>query len=247
MNIILFHEQARQYTLEHDDPRFQHINHVLKAVEGTELRVGVINGKTGTGVVTERSPHHLAMSVSWQDGKPLASLPVTVVLGHPRPPVLKRLWRDLAALGVQEIRVFHGELGERSYGTSSAWDNPARWLTEGVSQGGHTMLPDLSRYGNLREALNRDAFESESPAGRFYGGMKRTGAILPTEISGDSREVSRARVCVGPERGFTPDEERTLGEYGYHPVYLGPRTLRTETAAVIMTSIAAVLVESHRW
>lgn len=247
MNIILFHEQAQLYTLEHDDPRFQHINHILKAVEGTELRVGVINGRTGTGIVTERSPRRLVMSVSWQDGTPLSPLPVTVVLGHPRPPVLKRLWRDLAALGVQEIRVFHGELGERSYGTSSAWDNPARWLTEGVSQGGHTMMPDLSRYGSLREALNRDAFESEPPEWRFYGGMKRTGAIIPTEISGDSREVSRARVCIGPERGLTPDEERTLGEYGYHPVYLGPRTLRTETAAVIMTSIAAVLVESHRW
>jgi 16S rRNA (uracil1498-N3)-methyltransferase len=172
---------------------------------------------------------------------------VTVVLGHPRPPVLKRLWRDLASLGVREIRVFHGELGERSYGTSSAWENPGRWLTEGVSQGAHTMMPELSRYGSLREALTRDTSAPEPSERRFFGNLERSGAMNPREIGHGASPAAFARVCIGPERGLTSGEHVLLQEFGYQPVYLGPRTLRTETATVILTGIAAVEVESSRW
>jgi len=39
-------------------------------------------------------------------------------------------------------------------------------------------------------------------------------------------------VLSGPEGGFSPEEERAAGEAGFQPVRLGPRVLRTETAAV---------------
>jgi 16S rRNA (uracil1498-N3)-methyltransferase len=37
---------------------------------------------------------------------------------------------------------------------------------------------------------------------------------------------------VGPEGGWTPQELETLGAAGARPVSLGPRILRTETAAL---------------
>jgi len=40
-------------------------------------------------------------------------------------------------------------------------------------------------------------------------------------------------VLSGPEGGFSPEEERAAGEAGFQPVRLGPRVLRTETAAVV--------------
>jgi 16S rRNA (uracil1498-N3)-methyltransferase len=52
------------------------------------------------------------------------------------------------------------------------------------------------------------------------------------------RPLDRVRVLIGPEGGFTDDEVRQAQGAGYTPVSLGPRRLRTETAA--LTAMAAV-------
>lgn len=44
-------------------------------------------------------------------------------------------------------------------------------------------------------------------------------------------------IVIGPEGGFTPDEERTLLDAGFNPLTLGPTVLRVETA----TTVAAAL------
>jgi len=41
-----------------------------------------------------------------------------------------------------------------------------------------------------------------------------------------------ATLAAGPEGGFTAEEEAMLAEAGFVPVRLGPRVLRTETAAI---------------
>jgi len=42
---------------------------------------------------------------------------------------------------------------------------------------------------------------------------------------------------IGPEGGFTIDEVTAARQYGFSTVNLGPRILRTETAAIVLTSI----------
>lgn len=42
---------------------------------------------------------------------------------------------------------------------------------------------------------------------------------------------------VGPEGGFTPQEARSAREAGLTPVGLGPRVLRTETAALVVCAL----------
>jgi 16S rRNA (uracil1498-N3)-methyltransferase len=44
-------------------------------------------------------------------------------------------------------------------------------------------------------------------------------------------------VLIGPEGGLTAQEVAMAQSYGFHPVTLGPRLLRTETAAIAVTSI----------
>ena len=47
------------------------------------------------------------------DGKEL--FPLKMIIGFPRPIQLKRLLRDIAALGVCEVHLTGTELGEKSY------------------------------------------------------------------------------------------------------------------------------------
>jgi len=46
------------------------------------------------------------------------------------------------------------------------------------------------------------------------------------------RPVGAIVMLAGPEGGFTPEEERAAAQAGFVPIRLGPRVLRTETAAV---------------
>jgi 16S rRNA (uracil1498-N3)-methyltransferase len=45
-------------------------------------------------------------------------------------------------------------------------------------------------------------------------------------------------VLIGPEGGLDPEEESRAVTAGFHPVTLGPRVLRTETAGLAV--LAAV-------
>lgn len=58
-----------------------------------------------------------------------------------------------------------------------------------------------------------------------------------------TESYSRAIVMVGPEGGFTDEEIERACERGFQPVSLGPRRLRTETAAM---SVAAIfMIHNH--
>jgi len=48
---------------------------------------------------------------------------------------------------------------------------------------------------------------------------------------------SRTTVCIGPEGGFTEEEISAAVQCGFHPVSLGPRRLRSETAAIVAASL----------
>jgi 16S rRNA (uracil1498-N3)-methyltransferase len=50
-------------------------------------------------------------------------------------------------------------------------------------------------------------------------------------------DIKRVSVFIGPEGGFTEKEIDMAVENGIHPVTLGPRILRTETAGIAVLSI----------
>ena len=49
--------------------------------------------------------------------------------------------------------------------------------------------------------------------------------------------TENALVAVGPQGGFTPTETATALGYGFTPIDLGPRFLRTETACFVVASL----------
>jgi 16S rRNA (uracil1498-N3)-methyltransferase len=56
-----------------------------------------------------------------------------------------------------------------------------------------------------------------------------------------SRPLRRVCILVGPEGGFSAGEVATAREAGFLPVTLGPRLLRTETAAIAATTMVQTL------
>ena len=52
-----------------------------------------------------------------------------------------------------------------------------------------------------------------------------------------NKDIKEILFIVGPEGGFTKEEESFLIENSYKPVSLGKRVLRVETAAIYISSI----------
>jgi len=113
----------------------------------------------------------------------------------------------------------------------------ARWqriIAEAAEQSGRGRIPELLPAVSLREALNSvtdfDCCLMASPQEQEVTLRSYLRAVEGTR-------PSAIALFVGPEGGFT-DEELQLGKtHGATGVGLGPRILRTETAAVVATAL----------
>ena len=234
MNLILLDGIGKHHRLTRADQRYQHVARVLRVRNGDTVRVGVPDGPEGTATIVSFDRSAVELAVEW-NAPPRRKLPIDVIIGHPRPPVLQRLFRDLATIGVRSIHVFTGDLGERSYRESSVWRNVESRLREGVSQGRHTRMPEVCSYNALDAIFD----EVDILRYRYFGSFTRENAIgFPNALGEIIRENDRSsgvQLCVGPERGLTAREETVLIDHGFLPVSLGDTVLRTETAAVTLT------------
>jgi len=99
-------------------------------------------------------------------------------------------------------------------------------LRHACEQSGRTVLPTLASplkvetYVGLETAASRLLLD---PA-----------AATPLRALPASSSIALA---IGPEGGFSPNERALLGAAGFHGARLGPRILRTETAALVALSI----------
>ena len=275
MNLLLLEQHERELALDYNDVRAQHLRKVLKAAPGDRVAVGFIGGPKGSARIRSLDSHgglrledfRTNRGVSPESGEGAEAgegsadqlYPITILLGHVRPIVLKRLLRDLTSIGVGCIRVFPGELGEKSYLDSGMWRDATvrRQLIAGAEQAGVTSLPVVERFDSLSSAL--ESLSSVAPKddiserARGGSGVRLLLSLRGSPLSrvstlqaeagnplseGLSSSGADSMICaVGPERGFTPNEEATLEDRGFMPVSLGVRVLRTETAAVLISGM----------
>lgn len=241
MNLILIqsHEIAPSGEVRLQDKRAEHIRRVLKAVPGKVLRIGLLNGPLGRGVVTQVGADAVVLRCEMDRNAPPQST-VDVLLALPRPKVLKRLWAQLAALGVGRILLTNADKVERYYFDSHVLDSGfyTPLLIEGLQQAGDTMLPEVRVVKELKPFLE-DELDSVFP---------KTGTRLIADPSGKQMlfhalagdEVAspgrRVLLAIGPEGGWTAYELEMFRSRGFTVVGLGPRILRTDTACVALLS-----------
>ncbi len=68
--------------------------------------------------------------------------------------------------------------------------------------------------------------------------------LLPdgaTSLTAHAKPQGRVMLLIGPEGGFSPDEALMAQQAGFAPILLGPRVLRTETAAIASITALQVL------
>ncbi len=96
-------------------------------------------------------------------------------------------------------------------------------------QCGRNRLPEISPILSLDEVLNEDV-----SAGVHWILSPDSG----NQIHGQSLADKKVHLLAGPEGGFSESETALAINAGYLPIKLGPRILRTETAA--LAAMAAI-------
>ncbi len=207
-----------------DDARARHLRETVGLAVGGTFHVGIENGLRGIATITTLAPQ-LTFAVAWEKS-PQARLPLTVLIGLPRPQTAKKILHDLASLGAARIVFFESAKGDPGYLTSSLWKD-GEWrehALKGTEQACSTLVPEVTRVGSLAEAL----IGLDASAWKL--------ALDPYEATGApeiSAPAKAAVLAIGPERGFAEEERAVLRNAGFAFAHLGDRILRVEAAALV--------------
>ena len=117
--------------------------------------------------------------------------------------------------------------------SSEGWDSKmARWqriVTEAAEQSGRTRLPQVAPPQEFDQVCTPPAANSLSLMA-CLDERSQSLRTLVQERQGD--DLGDLRLLVGPEGGFAPEEVDLALQAGNSLISLGPRILRTETAAL---------------
>lgn len=237
MNLLIFRpDSARFCTPDHNEGDLivtgrqrQHLNEVHRVKVGDTIRVGLLDGQMGKATVTafDETQAHLHFTL---DTPPPAALPTTLILGLPRPKMLKRTLQTIATMGVKTLYLINSYRVEKSY-----WQTPFlapevidENLLLGLEQGVDTHMPTV----HLRR-LFKPFIEDELPA--LMTGKQALLAHPGSDAAPCPRlAAAESIIAIGPEGGFIPYEVTRLKAAGFSQISLGSRILRVETAVPVL-------------
>jgi RsmE family RNA methyltransferase len=216
--------------------RAEHIIQVLQAMPGDTVRLGVLGGGMGAGRVTAIVDRRVELTCELEATIPPRP-PVDLLMAVPRPKVMRRLWAQIAALGVGQIILTNASRVERNYFDTHVLGEACYrpLLIEGLQQARDTHMPDV-RIRRQLKVLVEDELDALFPKELRVTAHPGVGRPLTATIR--ARATRRVMVAVGPEGGWTPFELDLLTAHGFQTADAGPRVLRSDTACIAILALA---------
>jgi 16S rRNA (uracil1498-N3)-methyltransferase len=213
-----------------DRQETHHLAHVLRVRAGTVIRA--VDGTGHEVTVRLTRIHHNAAEgevIGWNVLASESPIELTLVQGVPKGDKLELIIRMTTELGVARIVPLIGErtIPRREPGRHS--ERVTRWrrvAQEAAKQSGRAVIPEVQAPVRLAEWL----VEPRAP-GLLLCFWERAEAPLARVLP--EGPMTRATLIVGPEGGLSAGEVQSLQSAGAVIASLGPRILRTETAAVV--------------
>jgi 16S rRNA (uracil1498-N3)-methyltransferase len=219
-----------------------HLIRVLRAQPGMECDI-VAGGHVWHGMIAGISADevrfHLIAEVQAEP-----ALPVTLLLSIFKFDRMEWAIEKVTELGVESIVPVIARRSEKHLAQAAAarverWRRVAR---EASQQARRSDVPQIDDPLPLKMALprNPDALRLVLAEQERSTTLHRALSAALAESSGHAPAV---RLAIGPEGGWTGEEEALFGAEHWKAVSLGPRILRAETAAMTAMAVAAALLE----
>ncbi len=241
-----------------DGPIARQLKTVLRAEVGERIRLFDGSGSEWEAEIDDVGKTEVSATlVSAVEPVPEPAARVTMLLGLARPERIELAIQKCTELGaagfvpVVSERVQGGATGAPSASRLERW---RRIAVEAAEQSGRAMVPAVSTPMPVVDAVDRQL--AQGPVlfmweERAQGSLPLREALkeLSPPRQGDadavgtptSPEVSRLGALIGPPGGFSELEAKAIQQAGAQLVTLGPRVLRSETAAI--TVMSAILYE----
>jgi 16S rRNA (uracil1498-N3)-methyltransferase len=224
-----------------------HLAKVLRARSGDEVVLFNGDGREFTGAVEKVQGSRVSASIGAARSIDRESpFQLTLVQCVPRGDRMDFIVQKATELGVVHIIPVLSQRSVVRLDQAQAASKQVHWRAVAVSaceQCGRNRLPSvaapqplLNYLGALAQANEGLRLVLEPERAR-----RTEHRAQPIDIA-SPQPVSHAEIAIGPEGGFAPDELEAFDLSAFSRVSLGPRVLRTETAA-----IAAIVVLQARF
>lgn len=211
-----------------------HAVHVLRVREGDDITL--FNGRGGEYRARIASIQRLKLSADVLEHRAIereSPLHVTLVQGVSAGERMDSTVRKAVELGVAEIqpvlaaRSVARPKGERAENRRNHWQ---KVVIAACEQCGRNRIPEVHPLLSVSDyrAVGDGAKMLLSP-------------LAQLRFSHAAKDATAFILAAGPEAGFTAEEEAAFAAAGFVPVSLGPRVLRTETAAVAALAALSAL------
>ena len=216
---------------------YHHLRHVLRFKPGDELVVFDGAGRECFGVLEMFQGETAVARILGDAGRSTESaLDLTIAPCLAKGKKIDLVVEKVIELGADRVCVVTSERSVGRLDPAQALDRVERWrriAKSAAEQSGRTVMPVIERIRTFEE------FVAHKPADTlgllFAIGAEKTPA---SSLRQGNPDVSRVIAMIGPEGGFSPEEVEFAQRHGFLAVGLGPRVLRTETAA--LAALAAI-------
>ncbi len=222
----------------------RHIVRVMRLGPGDDVVCFDGTGREYHGTIESASPQEVRVKIRQTrivSGQEQAE--VTLAQAVPRKEKMEYVVQKATELGVNVIIPLRTsrtvvEIPEkRKAGKLQRWRKIA---LEAAKQCGRTVLPVIEEPVGFGDLLDRTKDYDLALIGSFS-----PEAVTVREAAGE-KKINRALLLVGPEGGFSPEEEKAAGVAGCIPVALSRWVLRADTAAVAALAILREQLDFRR-
>ncbi|MBY5993614.1 16S rRNA (uracil(1498)-N(3))-methyltransferase [Ferrimonas balearica] len=225
---------APGHSLDLDDDGSNHVGRVLRMQPGQALMLFNGDGQQYPALIDEAGKKRVRVTVQSMEAQDSES-PLALHLGQviSRGEKMEFTIQKSVELGVASITPLWSERcgvklsGDRLDKKVAQWQKIAIAACE---QCGRNRVPEIRPVMRLEPWLTEP----------FEGLKLNLHPRAPYSINTLPEPVTALRLLIGPEGGLSDEEIRTARDQGFTDILLGPRVLRTETAA--LTAITALQV-----
>ncbi len=241
MNLILFakHELVSEQLIL-TDRRADHIRKILRPAVGDKLRLGMINGKIGSGEIVSIDEIAVNLRVLL-DSSPPPVPDITLILALPRPIMLQRILKQGTVMGVRRFHLIRSAKVEKSFFHSPALQPEkihAR-LLEGLEQAMDTHLPEVTIHHRFKPFVEDVVPQLDGQGIIAHPGVS---AMLP-DVLPDRLDKQKILLAVGPEGGWNDFELGCFEGQGFSAFSMGSRILHVDTAVVALLAQLQLLYD----
>jgi 16S rRNA (uracil1498-N3)-methyltransferase len=224
-------------------PEAHHLARVMRVREGERVTLFDSSGWEFVASVQRIGRQDIELAIiSRQEVD--RELPVAIHLGAALPKGDRQAWlvEKAVELGVASLTPLKTERGV-AQPVEKAISRLQRSVIEASKQCGRNRLMQITQPQSLDEFVHSTtAVDTKGGTSLRWlahpGGQSIADALSP--LREPKRQVSVARLAIGPEGGFSEAEVRSALSAGWQAIDLGPRILRVETAAIWLCALVGI-------